>query len=633
MSRLRALLLVLGLAVCALLAPAPTRAGQVEGPQLQASVDAPVVAVGDVVTLTLDARSTIETPKSPLPGAIPAGLAIVGTTSTPMITVGIVNGVRTDGFGLTTVWRLQATKPGTYVIGPPSVVIAGVKHSARPVRVQVVPAGSVPPRLPPSPLDPFGGSPLFDPFRGLFPPGMFDQEPVEPPEPPQPASDPKLAIGAPRDPIAFLHATLDKDRARVGEQVTLTIYLYTDASLREPEVTDVHEATTAAFLRRSLMSDDNRVEHVGFARAGGRTWSVKVARRVALFPLHAGDLPIGPMRLSLVGVRGNRERSSEPLAVHVEEPPATGRPPGFASGDVGRFALSAEVAPREVKRGEAVSVTVELSGTGNLPSSLPIPRKPGVDWLEPEIKDALARQPGDKWGGTRRFSWVVKLDREGDVELGEIALPYFDPEANAYATAAVALGKVKVLPGAAAGAPDDRPFPDLPPVRASLGATRSARAHLSDAPWFWGGLAAPPVAFALLVLGSTVRRKAMERLSARKASPARELAARLSEAEEAAAGKDGGAIDAATLRFLGAAALAHVGVNVKGGTTDEVVRALEERGVEKDVAAALGRLLRACEEARFAPEGATQTEATQRFERAKELAERLRKTRPGSARG
>jgi hypothetical protein len=629
MTRLRALLVLLALALGVLVAPAPARAGKVEGPQLQSSVDPGVVAVGDVVALTLDARSAIETPKSPLPGAVPDGLAIVGTMSTPMLTVGIVNGVRTDGYGLTTIWRIQAKKPGSYVLGPASVMVAGVRYSARPVHVQVVAAGAAPPRRPPSPFDPFGSSPLFDPFRSLFPPGMDDQEPVEPP---QPASDPKLAVGVPRDSVAFLHATLDKDRARVGEQVTLTVYLYTDTSLREPEVTDVHEATTAAFLRRSLMADDNRVEHVGFARAGGRTWSVKLARRVALFPLQAGDLPIGPMRLSLVGARGNRERASEPLAVHVEEPPAAGRPAGFASGDVGHFALSAEVAPREVKRGEAVSVALELSGTGNLPTSLPIPKRPGVDWLEPEIKEALSRQPGDKYGGTRRFAYVVKLDREGEVDLGKIALPYFDPDANAYATAEVALGAVKVLPGTAAGAaPDERPFADLPPARASLAGTRAARSHLADAPWFWGGLAAPPFAFLLLVSGSTLRRKTSERLSARKASPARELAARLAEAEKAASGKDASAMDAATLRLVAAAALAHTGVNVKGGTADEIIRDLEARGVAAETAAALGRLLRACEEARFAPEGASEEEAAQRFQRAKELALRLRRGKGGSA--
>jgi ribosomal protein S25 len=338
------------------------------------------------------------------------------------------------------------------------------------------------------------------------------------------------------------------------------------------------------------------------------------------------------MRLSLVGVRGNKERASEPLAVHVDEPPATGRPPGFASGDVGTFALAAEIAPREVRRGEAVSVSIELSGTGNLPSSLPITPRPGVDWLEPEIKEKLGKQPGDKYGGTRRFAYVVKLDREGDVDLGEIALPHFDPEANAYATARVTLGTIHVLPGAAGAkdAPDDRPLADLPPSRGSLGGARGARAHLADAPWFWGGLSAPPFAFLLLVSGSTLRRKARERLSARKASPTRELALRLAEAEKAARGTDAGAIDAATLRYVAAAALAHTGVNVKGGTADEVIRDLEQRGVDGEASAALGRLLRSCEEARFAPEGADAEEAVERLRRAKELADRLRRAKTGA---
>src|SRR5690606_25369981 len=120
-------------------------------------------------------------------------------------------------------------------------------------------------------------------------------------------------------------------------------------------------------------------------------------------------------------------RESQPLEVVVVEPPLDGRPAGYRLGDVGRYTLSATVEPKRVRQCDAVSVVAKLEGSGNLPPTLVLPRQRGVEWLEPSTTESIDTDHG-VLRGQRTFSYVVKLDRPGKVDLGELTLPYYDPD-------------------------------------------------------------------------------------------------------------------------------------------------------------------------------------------------------------
>ena len=86
-------------------------------------------------------------------------------------------------------------------------------------------------------------------------------------------------------------------------------------------------------------------------------WRAQPIFKVALFPLRAGELEVGPMRVTikstLRGARTQGARESEALRIHVTDPPIATRPPGYEVGDVGRFALTATVEPRTAEVGGA----------------------------------------------------------------------------------------------------------------------------------------------------------------------------------------------------------------------------------------------------------------------------------------
>ena len=573
--------------------------------ELTATVDRDVVEVGETVTYIQQVMShNGPAPSSPKPGATP-GFSIQGVSSSPVHMRMAVNGALDDVSGLITQWTLHADKVGSFVLGPTQITLGPSRRNTSMVRVVVVERGkgngSRPRGRPP--IDPFGGagpSPL-DPFKSLF---DFGDDDSRPQQPVVPSGDPKLAMDQPRAPVAFLHATIDKPNAVVGEQITLNVYLYEDPYARQGRPGDVHEATANDFVKRSLMEDETRAVGAGTANVGGKLWNVKLIRKNALFPLKTGRLPIEPMSLTLPQARVGL-RASETLFVDVVEPPIAGRPAGYAVGDVGDMALQATVTPRSIPRDGAIGVTVELRGNGNLPSQLAAPVVPGVEWLEPTLRDKLGQAAQDRFGGTRTFSYVVRVHKEGAVDLGEVRLPYYDPDKRAYAVARATIGIVNVATGPVRDAGADLPeviLADMPKERRVLEGAH-AESYVTERPIYWAALFGSPLMCALVLGASGAVGRWRERRAA--ASPTAEHVAktRHAEAEEACRGSDGKAAIGAVARALEAEVLARVGVNLRGAAGATGKTELEEAGVSAGKAESIVALLRRCEEERFSPDG------------------------------
>ncbi len=612
----RALATLLACVLFCLYAP-PARA--TGAPQVQLQTDADTVGVGDIVHLIMTVQSGEAAPSDPQLGATP-GFLLRGQNASPSQTHININGSRTDRWGLTVDFMLQAQRTGTFKLAP-TIAVGDSRFSTSPVSVRVVPAGQAPRRPPQQPQSPFGFSP-FDPWKGL----MQDPTDQEPSQPPPINTDPRLALDAPRGTLYFLHATVDKTSAVVGEQIVFSVFEYLDVSAPGIDVdeADVHDATAADFVKHPLLREDQNAQVSGYGAVGGRNWVVKLVRRWALFPLHAGDLVIGPMNVSVVRPRAAAgKRTTETITVHVSEPPVAGRPPGYAMGDVGRFSLTAQVTPRDVEQGGAVGVHVELSGTGNVPATLATPAREGVEWLTPEMHDQLGPSGQSTFGGKRTFDYVVRVLKTGDVPLGDLSLPFWDPDQRRYDVARASLGVIHVKPSASgaaasAAAQDQEKLQGLPGPRDALEGTPSARPRLDDSRVFWlGGIGAWPVALGLAAAGSAVSRKLRLAWSSRKTSPAAELKERVAGAIAACGGDDARAADAAIARALQAASVAHGGVSIRGAVGGEVATRLEGAGVAKGTAALVADLLRECESARFSPDASDVTGARDRWVRAR----------------
>ncbi len=600
-----------------------TRTAVAQGIDVTAQVDATEVELGDSIVYSMQATtSTGDSPSNPIL-ATPQGFTVVDRSASPTHMVSIINGRASEKHGLTATWTLRSDRLGTFTIGPATITFGAIKKSAPAQRVTVVAPGTGRPKAPPRrqngprPFDPFGSG--VDPFKGLFP-GLDDDSAPDPIG--SLSSDPKLSMPEPRASVAFLHATIDKTRAVVGEQVTLNVYLYEDIHARQGRPSDVHEATATDFVKRSLLQDETRAVFVGNANVGGRLWSVKQVRKNALFPIKTGRLAIAPMSLTLPQARvGLRE--SETLYVDVSEPPVAGRPAGYQIGDTGDFSLSASTTPHAVEQHGAVGVTVELRGSGNMPSSLPTPEIAGVEWLEPQTRDALGPVSAERFGGTRTFSYVVRIHKDGNVDLGEIRLPYFDPQTRSYSVARASLGIVQVTKSAGRDAgPEvaDPVLPGLPKVRTALEGTREDT-YIAERPLYWGALFGSPLACAAAIAFSGAVRRAREKRANAAPSPEKIARERTREAEAAMKSADGKAAALAVLRAIEAELIARTGVNIRGTSGSGTVRELEDAGVSAETAKAILEVVTQCEDARFSPSDIPMKQARDLWKRAKETLE------------
>ncbi len=578
------------------------------------TADATTIGLNERVHLRLVARSSGALPTSPQLSTNSTILDVSPATTMPSQSISIINGSMSASTVLNVDWTLLGKQLGSATFTA-RINVNGTVVKSNAVTITVVPAGQAPPRTArPQPTDPFGGmfggqSPFagqpFDPFGMLNGQGLPDDPQTMPVQPAVPL-EPKLAMSAPRGPVAFVHAIADKTSAVVGEQVTFSVYIYVDPDQREPDFNDWHEATATDFLKQNLIDDTKDNQPVQYAMVGGKIWVAKLVRKWALFPVKTGLLEIGPMRLAVVGSRvGNASRQTESLAVKVDEPPMTGRPPGYVSGSVGHFNVVANVTPREIEQGGGIAVDVDVTGTGNLPTNLTPPPQEGVDWLVPEVRDDLAPKNG-VFGGSRNFSFIAHMNKAGTIDLGEITIPFFDPDTKTYGVARAALGTIDVksngnVANAQAQAQEDQPLSGLPALKETL-AREAPRRHLADRPIFWAFLVFCPFSFVLVAGGRSAARRIRGALEFRRASPESLLSKRIADAKNAGKANDARALDAAIAKMIEQATIVRAGVNVRALTIDETEDHLAVRGVKRETAVEIADLLRACDEARFLPE-------------------------------
>jgi len=434
----------------------------------------------------------------------------------------IVNGAVSSRVVYTYV--LNPQKAGRYVLPP--VEVAGAAPTA-PIAfvIEAVPA---------------------DPLQAAPPPAQAPSAPAGAPPPQRPSAGPA--------PDAFVTATLDKGKAFVNEQVTLTVRFFTAVPLLGAPQYDAPKLT-------GLLAENLGAEGQGTTVIGGRSYNYSELKS-ALFPVQAGRATVGPavvtVQIPRRGAIGSgddffdrffnaaapeaRRLQTDPLALQAEPLPP-GVPEDF-SGVVGALTVEASADRTQAKTGEAVNLTVVVSGVGNI-KSLPEPKRPdlpSVRFFDSESSVKLERI-GEKVGGSKTFKTVIVARVSGPLEIPPFSVSYYDPAKRAYARAQSKPVRLSVLPGDPNAAlplvgGGSTPAPGVTEVAADIrylkGPTGSSA--LADAlagfgrrgPWH-----AAPGVFLLAALAVVLRRRALAAdPRARRSRFARETAeGRLKQAE------------------------------------------------------------------------------------------------------
>lgn len=340
-----------------------------------------------------------------------------------------VNGVSSSA--VTYTYLVQASGVGEAVVGPVVVTVDGKELRSAPIETQVVEGRVAPPRRrPPSPFDPFGD-----------------------------------LLARPARRAARVELRLLPERSEVfrGEPLGVTVALDTTAAVEGFEW-----STPPSFpgwwsqrveQKGPLEGQPVEVEGVRFMRYA--------VGRFVLIPLSPGTLEI-PACSARIGLRGGGffaapqvvERSAAGVAVRVKElPPA---PPGF-HGAVGSLRYRARLEPTEVDPGGTATLTVELSGRGNLPLAeppFPWPVPEGCEIYPPEESSKVTVTAAGP-EGSREWRAVVVPSRPGTFQLAAQPVAVFDPRAGRYRTAVLGPFTLEVTapPPTPAPTPAARPSP------------------------------------------------------------------------------------------------------------------------------------------------------------------------------
>ncbi|MFA5713290.1 MAG: BatD family protein, partial [Bacteroidales bacterium] len=231
---------------------------------------------------------------------------------------------------------------------------------------------------------------------------------------------------------------LSKNRVVVGEPLTLSIKLYTKVPISGFE--DVKFPSFDTFWAQELHSPKN----LEFARenVGGEIYDATLLRSYTLIPQQSGSISIdGAEIVCQVRVkdasRGGRslfddffdsyqnvrKRVVAPIAKVVVEPLPSGAPPSF-SGGVGNFTISSKLSKDSVAVNEALYLTVEIKGSGNLNLlELPNPSIPSsFESYDPKVADS-------KSGGvlsSKKFEYPLIARAPGEYNFEAIEFSYWD---------------------------------------------------------------------------------------------------------------------------------------------------------------------------------------------------------------
>jgi hypothetical protein len=461
-------------------------------------------------------------------------------------------------------------------------------------------------------------------------------------EAPQSIVEQGKANDQPQDPDAevIVWPVVDNAKVYVGQQILYELQIWERAN---GNLSVTSTPTFKDFWSEDLLPPDRARRPRSDRRfIAGVPYRVHQTLLRALFPQKAGTLTIGGPEIQMqpmVGLFGGggppKTFFGRGLAIEVMPLPAKGQPPGFRPNNVGQLAITAEVDRTTLRQGEAVRLSLQISGVGNIAliELPPLPVLPGIRSYEPKPETPnFEAKKNNKLEGSRVFTQLLVAEQAGELTIPAIELPYFNPLEQSYEIAKTKPITLQVEANPDAVTPADTPAEDrrehdeddellAPPIAGGELVRVTPRTPWLTRKRWWIGMLLVPSTIGFGWLASQAR----GRLGLDEQSRARskELTRRRTLLNEAARAIDSGDGFYPKLgELLQAVAVGRAGSEGVGLTRDRLMRLLTERGVATDDIVQLRELLDACDAARFGSGGGDVEQRRAYLERTRSLVNR-----------
>ncbi len=464
------------------------------------------------------------------------------------------------------------------------------------------------------------------------------------------AAAPQLERGAEdqsgRSRDYFMEAVVDKQSPYVNEQVTLTLKFYTAVQYYgSPELA---EPATTGFWTEVL---GNKAPY--YQKISNRTYKV-IERTYALFPTQTGELTIGGASIRFNIARtdrrfrdpfdmfgdffgGGQEVSvrSAPITIDVRPLPEQGRPADF-TGTIGKFKISVAADKHEVEINQPVTLTIRISGTGNIKSVAEpvIPQLEDFRVYRASSSENVSKL-NDRLGGTKVFEEVFIPRRPGTLEIPALSFSYFDPEQGQYHVLNTRATRLKVIKPEGYAASPDVPYPvpdltigsqarDIRYIKEKLGTPVPVGRLLLLTPIYLMVNGVPVLALVTMLLIRRHRQRMATDVGYARSRKAGKLARRrLSRARSMARVDQARGFYAEIYTALTSYVADKYNVSPHGLTSERIRELLQTRAADESLVPDVTDVLNQCDFARFAPAAVTQEEISAALKRSEEIIIRI----------
>jgi hypothetical protein len=344
----------------------------------------------------------------------------------------MVNGSMSHSVKVTYTFALQAYQEGTFRVGTASLTVKGNKVSSEPFEIKVLPDD---------------GSYANNSGSGGNQGNQGGQQ--------QSTNDPQVS-----GKDLFIKVIPSKKSAYVGEQVVLTYKLYTRVPVSSLSVEKM--PSYAGFWTKDISDNNGGNLRQSTEYINGVEYTSAEIQKIVVVPQRSGKLAIDPMTIECIAqvrTERNNSRSMDPFEAFFNDPffnrnianvrkelssqqftldvknlPENGKPASFA-GAVGNYTFKSDIDKTSLRTNEAVTITLTVSGTGNVELlQMPTPVfPPDFEVYDPKITTNVSNN-ANGLSGTKKAEYLVIPRRAGSFTIPAVEFSCFNPSTESYQT-------------------------------------------------------------------------------------------------------------------------------------------------------------------------------------------------------
>lgn len=361
---------------------------------------------------------------------IPDFEILFGPSTSTSFSQRTINGKTTSERSVTYTYILVPKKTGNFTIEPASINVKGSNYQSNSLSIEVLP--------PDKDSDQGGAS------------GSANR-----------GSASSASTATVSDSDAFIRVILSKNSPYEQEGFTVTFRLYTTID-KVNYGGEIQFPEFEGFMVEEVELPSN--QQLQIERYNGRNYYTADLRKTLLFPQRSGQITIPsgsiemvfsvPSGRSVSTFFGSQELMADvkkklvtnPLNVNVK--PLPGDKPVSYANAVGTFALNPSISTTENKANEAITLRLEISGTGNMK----LLRNPEVQFpnnfeiYDPVVTNSL-NVTSNGLTGIRVIEYMVIPRYEGSYTIPSIEFGYFDLNTNSYKTLSTSEYKLEIEKG------------------------------------------------------------------------------------------------------------------------------------------------------------------------------------------